>query len=168
MVLEATINVASVPFQSLLPDLVPEHQHARAGAIMGLMHMAGYFVGLLAILVVRVVFADKTIVLLGDSKPGGYLLLLGAYLFFLLAAMLVTVLGTDEQRWAQAARKTHRRRGAQLLHHARRAGALRQDRADPAGLHPARLPASSTCAASRTSAGWPPAASRSTWATTPS
>lgn len=104
MLIEATINVASVPFQSLLPDLVPEKQHARAGAIMGLMHMAGYLVGLIAVMVMRVAYAGTSINLLGDEKPGGYLVLLGAYLVILLGSMLVTVLGSDELGWAQAVR----------------------------------------------------------------
>jgi Na+/melibiose symporter-like transporter len=104
MLIEATINVASIPFQSLLPDLVPEQQHSRAGAIMGLMHMGGYLVGLIAVMVMRVVYAGQSLSLLGDEKPGGYLVLLAAYLVILLGSMLVTVLGSNELGWAQALR----------------------------------------------------------------
>jgi len=105
MLIEATINVASVPFQSLLPDLVPEKQHARAGAIMGLNHMAGYLAGLLAVIAMEVFFAGKDFTFLGDTKPLGYVYLLAAYLVVLLGSAAVTVLGVDEKGWMQEARK---------------------------------------------------------------
>ena len=105
LLIEATINVASIPFQSLLPDLVPEQQHARAGALMGLMHMGGYLAGLCAIIALELVFAGRDITILGDVKPLGYLYLLATYLLILLGLAAVTVLGSDEQRWSQAVRE---------------------------------------------------------------
>ena len=105
MVIEATINVASVPFQSLLPDLVPEKQHSRAGAVMGLAHMAGYLAGLLAVIGMEIVFGDNRTVIFGDDKPAGYLWLLGAYIVLLLGTTAFTVLTTDEKGWRQEARR---------------------------------------------------------------
>jgi Na+/melibiose symporter-like transporter len=104
LLIEATINVASVPFQSLLPDLVPERQHNQAGGQMGLMHLAGNLAGLLAVVVMKIVFAGQEWRVFGDIKPGGYGVLLLAYLALLLGTAAVVVLGVDEQRWAQHAR----------------------------------------------------------------
>jgi len=104
MLIEATINVASIPFQSLLPDLVPARQHARAGAVMGLMHMSGYLVGLVVMIVMYLAYGNSQVVLFGDAKPGGYLMLLGAYLVMLLGTAAIVVLSVDESGWAQTAR----------------------------------------------------------------
>jgi Na+/melibiose symporter-like transporter len=103
LLIEATINVASVPFQSLLPDLVPESQHNQAGSQMGLMHLAGNLAGLLAVVAMKIVFAGKEWQVFGDIKPGGYGLLLLAYLALLIGTAAIVVFGIDEQRWAQHA-----------------------------------------------------------------
>jgi MFS family permease len=106
MAIEATINAASVPFQSLLPDLVPERQHSQAGAQMGINHLGGNLVGLLVYLAMGFLYKDQTILLFGDEKPIGYLqLLLPAYLIVLLVTTLIVVYGVDELRWAQHPRE---------------------------------------------------------------
>jgi Na+/melibiose symporter-like transporter len=106
MLIEATINAASVPFQALLPDLVPESQHSQAGAQMGLNHLGGNLVGLLVVIAMPILFGKDTILLFGDAKPAGYLyLLLPAYFIVLLATTLVVYYGVDELRWAQGARE---------------------------------------------------------------
>jgi len=96
MVLELTVNIASVPFQSLLPDLVPKHQHAQAGSLMGLLHMSGYLISL-AVLVLAGL-------LVGDAILGYRTVLLPLFVILLIGFGLWTVLGVDEQGWAQAAR----------------------------------------------------------------
>jgi len=98
LLIEATINVASVPFQSLLPDLVPKEQHAQAGSVMGLLHLAGNLVGLISLLAMVLIF--------GDSTEAGYrMFLLPAYLILLIGTMLIVVFGIDEKGWAQVPRK---------------------------------------------------------------
>ncbi len=96
--IEATLNVASVPFQSLLPDLVPERQHSRAGSTMGLLHLTGNLTGLVSLLAMVIIFREDT--------PSGYrYFLLPAYLALLIGTMLVVVLGIDEKGWRQETRK---------------------------------------------------------------
>lgn len=98
ILIEFTLNSAMVPFQSLLPDLVPERQHARAGSMMGLFDLGGTLVGLLSLLVMHLLFS-------GNTVQGYHLFLLPLYIVLLLALMLITVLGTDEHGWAQHARE---------------------------------------------------------------
>jgi MFS family permease len=106
MLIEATINAASVPFQSLLPDLVPEKQHAQAGAQMGLNHLGGNLLGLIVVMAMQFLFKDQVHTVLGDDKPLGYLyVLLPAYIILLLITTLVVVFGVDEVRWAQHPRE---------------------------------------------------------------
>jgi MFS family permease len=98
LLIEATLNSAMVPFQSLLPDLVPEHQHARAGSMMGLFDLGGNLVGLLSLLAMHLMF--------GDNVTKGYMLfLLPLYVVLLIGLMLITVLGTNETAWAQHVRE---------------------------------------------------------------
>lgn len=97
ILIELTVNSAMVPFQSLLPDLVPEHQHARAGSMMGLFDLGGNLVGLLCLIIMHIVFH-------GNAVLGYRVFLYPLYLILLLATMLVTVLGTNENAWAQYAR----------------------------------------------------------------
>ncbi len=104
LVIEATINVASVPFQSLLPDLVPESQHDKAGSQMGLMHLSGNLAGLLAVVAMKILFAGREWEVFGDIKPGGYGVLLLAYLALLIGTAAIVVCGIDERGWAQHAR----------------------------------------------------------------
>lgn len=98
LLIEATLNVASVPFQSLLPDLVPEHQHSRAGSTMGLLHLTGNLTGLVSLLAMVIIFRD-------DTAAGYRFFLLPAYLVLLIGTMLVVVLGIDEKGWRQETRK---------------------------------------------------------------
>jgi MFS family permease len=44
---QITINIASVPFQSMMPDLVPERYHGRAASMMGIFDLTGKLTGLL-------------------------------------------------------------------------------------------------------------------------
>jgi MFS family permease len=96
ILIEITINIASVPFQSLLPDLVPKAQHARAGSVMGWMHMAGYFFGLVTV-ILSGIFMQETI-------RGYRLVLLPLFLVLLIVFALWTVFSIDEHGWAQVAR----------------------------------------------------------------
>jgi len=96
ILIEITINIASVPFQSLLPDLVPKAQHARAGSVMGWMHMAGYFFGL-----VTVIFAG---LFMQESIRGYRMVLLPLFLVLLIVFALWTAFSVDEHGWAQVAR----------------------------------------------------------------
>ena len=98
MLIEATLNVASVPFQSLLPDLVPEKQHSRAGSTMGLLHLTGNLTGLFSLLAMVILFRD-------DTLSGYKQFLLPAYLILLIGTMLIVVLGIDEKGWRREARK---------------------------------------------------------------
>lgn len=97
MLLEITINVGSVPFQSLLPDLVPLRQHARAGGLMGVMHMAGYLVALVVVSIAALFFRDPIL--------SYRLVLLPLFIVLLLGFTLLTVLGVDELRWVQTVRQ---------------------------------------------------------------
>ena len=58
LLIQFALNVASVPFQSLLPDLVPERQHPRAGAVMGVNHLLGNLVALLVFIGGSIVLAQ--------------------------------------------------------------------------------------------------------------
>lgn len=105
MLIEATINAASVPFQALLPDLVPEEQHARAGTQMGLNHLFGNLVGLLMVIAMQVLLRDDLVPIFGDLKPSGYIyVLLPAYIVVLSVTTLI-VAGVDELGWLQNARR---------------------------------------------------------------
>ncbi len=60
------LNIASVPYQSMMPDLVPEKYHGRAAAMMGIFDLSGKLSGLvLSALVVGGIFFSKT----SDGKP---------------------------------------------------------------------------------------------------
>jgi len=96
MAIEITVNIASVPFQSLLPDLVPAQQHARGGSVMGWMHMAGYFVGLVTVILAALCLHDPIL--------GYRTVLLPLFVLLLVGSLLVLVLGIDEHGWAQVAR----------------------------------------------------------------
>ncbi len=105
MLIELFINAASVPFQALLPDLVPKQQHDRAGALMGVGHLGGAFIGLLVVLAMKVLFRGE-LNIFGQVLPEGYIkLLLPLYFIALIGTMLVVVLGVDEHGWAQYARE---------------------------------------------------------------
>jgi MFS family permease len=97
ILIEITINIASVPFQSLLPDLVPKAQHARAGSVMGWMHMAGYFFGLVTVILCGV--------FMQEAIRGYRLVLLPLFLILLIVFALWTVFSIDEHGWAQVARE---------------------------------------------------------------
>jgi MFS family permease len=43
------LNTASVPYQSMMPDLVPERYHGRAAAMMGLFDLTGKLSGLVVV-----------------------------------------------------------------------------------------------------------------------
>lgn len=99
LLIEFTLNVASVPFQSLLPDLVPKLQHAYAGSVMGALHLTGNLLGLLSLLAITLIY--------GSNTDAGYReLLLPAYIVILVGTMLIVVFGIDEEKWAQAVRET--------------------------------------------------------------
>ena len=98
MVIQFALNVASVPFQSLLPDLVPEQQHSKAGALMGLNHLLGNLVALLVLIGMSLVF--------GDNMDRGLLaFLLPSYIVVLVLTMFVVYFGVDEHGWMQGARR---------------------------------------------------------------
>lgn len=96
LLLELTINVASIPFQSLLPDLVPERQVAHAGGTMGLLHMAGYLTALVVLAVAAFVFG-------GDALLSYRVVILPVAIGLMLIFALITILGVDEHGWRQAA-----------------------------------------------------------------
>lgn len=98
LLIEITINVASVPFQSLLPDLVPKKQHSDAGSVMGFLHLFGNLVGLVAMVALTLIFGD-------DSSAGYRLFMLPLYIAVLLGTMLIVRYGADENKWAQHARE---------------------------------------------------------------
>jgi len=95
LLVELTINIASIPFQSLLPDLVPEVQHAQAGSTMGLLHMLGYLVSS------GVLTAAPFIA--GDKLLAYRTVLLPVFIVLLLTFTAITVLGVDEFGWRQVA-----------------------------------------------------------------
>jgi MFS family permease len=43
---QVTVNIASVPFQSMMPDLVPQQFHGRAASMMGIFDLTGKLSGL--------------------------------------------------------------------------------------------------------------------------
>ena len=98
MVIQFCLNVASVPFQSLLPDLVPEKQHSQAGALMGINHVGGQLVGLIAYIGMVVAFGD-------DLQRGWLSILLPAYVAVLLLTGALVFFGIDERGWMQGARR---------------------------------------------------------------
>lgn len=56
------LNTASVPYQSLMPDLVPEKFHGRAAAMMGIFDLSGKLIGLIiSAMVVGGILFSKTI-----------------------------------------------------------------------------------------------------------
>jgi len=96
LLIEITVNIASVPFQSLLPDLVPARQHARGGSVMGWMHMVGYFVGLITVILAALVLREPIL--------GYRVVLLPLFIVLLVGSMLWLVFGIDEHGWAQVVR----------------------------------------------------------------
>ncbi len=98
LLIEYTLNVASVPFQSLLPDLVPRIQHAYAGSVMGVLHLSGNMLGLLSLLAITIIYGK-------DTESGYREFLLPSYIVILIITMLIVVYGIDEKKWAQAARE---------------------------------------------------------------
>jgi Na+/melibiose symporter-like transporter len=97
LLIQFTLNVATVPFQSLLPDLVPRHQHSLAGAFMGIAHLSGNICGLLSQLVMVFVFSSA-------AGSGLLTFLLPAYIIVLGGTMALSVFGIDETGWQQQAR----------------------------------------------------------------
>jgi Na+/melibiose symporter-like transporter len=91
------LNLAAVPFQSLLPDLVPKQQENLAGSIMGLNNMGGVLVGLLAYIAMSVV---------GFEAFEGRMFMLALYFVVLLGTLAATYFGIDEQGWMQEQRQT--------------------------------------------------------------
>ncbi|MCD6282014.1 MFS transporter [bacterium] len=47
MLVQVFLNTASVPYQSMMPDLVPERYHGRAAAMMGIFDLTGKLSGLI-------------------------------------------------------------------------------------------------------------------------
>lgn len=111
MLIEIFINAASIPFQALLPDLVPDGQHDRAGALMGLGNLGGNFVGLLVIIAMPFLIGEgkplgpETLQLGGVSYESGNLLfLLPLYILALLLCAGIVIFSVNENAWAQHAR----------------------------------------------------------------
>jgi Na+/melibiose symporter-like transporter len=124
MIIQVGLNTASVPFQSLLPDLVPERQHSQAGSHMGLNHVGGQLVGLLAYIGMVLAFGD-------DLQSGWLSILLPAYIVVLLLTGALVVFGIDEHGWMQGARRkvaesiaTLRILPGTIVRYQRRAGTL--------------------------------------------
>ena len=90
------LNLAAVPFQSLLPDLVPKSQENLAGSIMGLNNMGGVLVGLLAYIGMSLADLDR---------PQSNMVMLALYFIVLLATLAFTYFGIDEVRWMQEKRE---------------------------------------------------------------
>lgn len=106
MCIELTMNTASVAFQALLPDLVPEAQHHDAGAQMSLNHLAGNLISLIFFAGVALVFGSQTVHVFGDDKPTGYIyLLLPAYVVLLAIAGGLVTFGINEEGWMRHARE---------------------------------------------------------------
>jgi Na+/melibiose symporter-like transporter len=96
--LELALNTVAVSFQSLLPDLVPDSQHAQAGSYMGLLDLGGNLFGFLSLMAMTLLY--------GKDHNAGYLhLLLPLYLLVLLVLALVNILGVDETGWQQHLRE---------------------------------------------------------------
>ena len=89
------LNLAAVPFQSLLPDLVPKSQENVAGSIMGLNNMGGVLVGLLAYIGMSLADLDR---------PQSNMVMLALYFIVLLTTLAFTYFGIDEVRWMQQKR----------------------------------------------------------------
>ncbi len=89
------LNLAAVPFQSLLPDLVPKSQENVAGSVMGLNNMGGVLVGLLAYIAMSV---------LGFEGGRGNMFMLALYFIVLLTTLAFTYFGIDELKWMQEQR----------------------------------------------------------------
>ena len=86
------LNLASVPYQSMMPDLVPERYHGRAAAMMGLFDLTGKLSGLLAVgAVISGVGAGAASV---AATIPGYTLLGVAYCMLLLGLGIAVVLKT--------------------------------------------------------------------------
>ncbi|MCC7477742.1 MFS transporter [bacterium] len=112
MLIEIFINAASIPFQALLPDLVPEKQHDRAGALMGLGNLGGNFLGLLVIIAMPFLFGEgkpmgpETLLLGGNVYDAGNILfLLPLYILALTICTLIVVFSVNETAWAQHERE---------------------------------------------------------------
>ncbi|MCH7472041.1 MFS transporter [bacterium] len=98
LTIQFCLNVASVPFQTLLPDLVPEKQHSKAGAIMGMNHVSAQILGLVVYIVMLLLFA-------GHIDRGLIVFLLPLYIVVLTLTTAIVVLGVDELGWMQHARR---------------------------------------------------------------
>jgi hypothetical protein len=65
-------------------------------------HLAGNFVGIIAMVALHVLFRDRQLVYLHNELPLGYaVLMLPMYIIFLIGTMLVVYYGIDEHGWAQ-------------------------------------------------------------------
>lgn len=94
------MNVASVPYQSLMPDLVPEKFHGRAAAMMGIFDLSGKLLGLIisAMVVGGIVFS-KTIA----GKPD-YTMLAVLYCLLLVSLGAVVLVKAPNYPAANAVR----------------------------------------------------------------
>jgi MFS family permease len=100
VLIQITVNVATGPYQAVMPDVVPEQKHGLASAYMGFALLLGSGV---ALPLAGMLVGGK---LLGDWSPQGRLwALAGITLFVLLATMLWTVLGTREKPLPPADKK---------------------------------------------------------------
>jgi len=98
MIIQFCLNVASVPFQSLLPDLVPQAQHSRAGALMGINQVGGQLIGLVVYIAMLVVFKD-------NIERGWLHILLPAYVVILLVTLIIVFFSVDEIGWMRSAKE---------------------------------------------------------------
>lgn len=77
--IQLTINIASVPYQAMLPDLVDPADHGKASAAMGIADFSGKLFGLMLMILVGLLKIPVAIVPLSYT------------IFFLLGAMLILV-----------------------------------------------------------------------------
>ncbi len=77
---QVALNTASVPYQSMMPDLVPEKYHGRAAAMMGLFDLTGKLTGL----VISILVVGGMLGKLPDGRPS-YLVLTLLYCLLLVA-----------------------------------------------------------------------------------
>lgn len=99
LLIQLFINFGTLPFQSLLPDLVPPAQHSAAGTAMGAMDLAGKLGGIISMLAATI-FIHGTLLVMGVEIPRSYLqFLLPAYLVALAFSVFSVLRSADEARF---------------------------------------------------------------------
>lgn len=100
--IQLCLNFGTLPFQSLLPDLVPPRQHSAAGTAMGAMDLAGKLGGIISMLAATILI-HGTLLVLGVEIPRAYLVfLLPAYIVAIALSVISVLRSADERRFARS------------------------------------------------------------------